>query len=183
MRRIADAHVDRLFGRTLISPLLQPHRQPGAAAGGVDDQIGGDEVGLVGVAVEQHAGHPLGVGVEPRLGHRAMLDLDVGDVGNPAPDLPFQLRAARHVGGELVAQRVPGAQHMAGRAEVDAVRSVLQDGNPGGHHVVEQTGEQPLEFHRAAGHQQVNMAALRDRGRGWPGVLGSSSRSNTVTRS
>ena len=93
-----------------------------------------------------------------------MLNLDVGDFNNPAPDLPFQLRTAGHVRGELVAQRVPGAQHVAGRTEVDAVRPVLQDGNPGGHHVVEQTGEQPVEFQRAAGHQQVNVAALRDGG-------------------
>jgi len=53
---------------------------------------------------------------------------------------------------------------MAGRAEVDAVRPVLQDGNAGGHHAVKQTGEQPFEFHRAARHQQMNVTALWDGG-------------------
>src|ERR1700722_10561340 len=93
-----------------------------------------------------------------------MLDLDIGDVGNPTPDLPFQLRAAGYVSSELVTQRVPGAQHMASRTEVDAVRPVLQDGNPGRHHIVEQTGEESIEFRRAAGHQQMEVAALRDSG-------------------
>ncbi len=93
-----------------------------------------------------------------------MLNVDIGDFSNPAPDLPFQMRAAGYVSSELVTQRVPGAQHVAGRTEVDAVRPVLQDGNPGGHHVVEQTWEQPIEFGRAAGHQQVQVAALRDSG-------------------
>ncbi len=41
MRRIADAHIDGLFRWALISPLLQPDRQPGAASGRVDDQVGG----------------------------------------------------------------------------------------------------------------------------------------------
>ena len=38
-----------------------------------------------------------------------MLNVDIVDFNNPAPDLPFQMRAAGHVRSELVAQRVPGA--------------------------------------------------------------------------
>src|SRR6185437_15517369 len=95
---------------------------------------------------EQHPGDPLGVEIKAWLSYRAMPNLDIGYVADPAPDLPFQLRAARHVGGEPVAQGMPGAQHVSGRAEVDAVRPVLQDGDPGGHHAVEQTGEQLVEF-------------------------------------
>ncbi len=183
LRRIADAHIDGLFGWTLKTPLLQPDRQPGAASGGVDDDVGGHKIGFVGVAVEQHPGDPLGVEVEAWLGHRAMLNLDIGNVVNPAPDLPFQLRTAGHVGGELVAQRMPGAQHMPGRAEVDAVRPVLQDGHTGGHHVVEQTGEQPVEFQSRRGPSAGEHGGPAGRRCGCSGVLGRSSRSKTVTRS
>ena len=63
-----------------------------------------------------------------------------------ASDLPFQLRATGHVGGELVAQGACVPEHVAGGTEVDGIGPVLQDRHAGGDHVVEQTGEQPLEL-------------------------------------
>ena len=42
-------------GGAVKSPLLQPHRQPGAATRGVDDEIGGHLL----TGIQPHAGHPL----------------------------------------------------------------------------------------------------------------------------
>jgi len=48
-------------------------------------------------------------------------------------------------------------------AEIDAVRPVVELGHAGGHHVVEQTGEQRLELVGAPRHQDVDMPILRHR--------------------
>lgn len=59
---------------------------------------------------------------------------------------------------------MPGTQHVAGGAEVDAVRPVLQLRDPpGGDHVVEKAGIQRLELVGAPRHQDVHVAVLRHR--------------------
>ncbi len=40
VRRVVDADVDGVLGRPTVAPLLQPHRQPRAAPGRVDDEVG-----------------------------------------------------------------------------------------------------------------------------------------------
>ncbi len=163
---VIDPDVDSRLRGALITPLVQPHRQPGATTGRVDHQIGGDELRLRtgDRRVQQHAGNPLQRGFEARLGDRALHNLDVVDLQDAAPDLPLQVRAAGHVGGELVAQGVPGSQDVAGGAQVNAVRAVLQHGHACRHHVVQQAGEQTLEFVGAARHQHVQVAVLGDGG-------------------
>ena len=157
--RVGDADIDAVLGRAVKTPLLQPDRQPGAAARGVDDEIG--RYRLTGVRL--HAGHLLPDGVEYRLGDPGVHDVDVGDRRRSAPDLPFQLRAARHIRRELVSQPVRRTEDVAGGAEVDAVRPVLQNRNARGDHVVEQTREVRVELLGAARHQQVDVPALRHR--------------------
>ena len=75
MGGVADADVDGVLARAVKSPLLQPYRQPGAAPGGVDDEIGVHRF----TGIELHAGHPLPGGVESRLADRGVHYVDVGD--------------------------------------------------------------------------------------------------------
>jgi hypothetical protein len=51
---VADADVDGDLVGAAVTPLLQPHRQPGAATGGVDHQVG--RHGFASVEVDP--GHP-----------------------------------------------------------------------------------------------------------------------------
>ncbi len=165
---VVDADVHDFFDRALISPLRQPHRQPGTPARCVDDEAGGYELWDLWVAafgvggIQQHTGHPLVRAVEPRLGHGAPHDLDVVYVLDSFAQLPLQMRAAGHVSGELVAQGMPRPEDMARGAQINAVRPVLQHGHARGHHVLQQAGKQALELHCAAGHQHVQMLVLRD---------------------
>lgn len=161
---VVDADVQGLFGRARVAPPGQPHRQPGAAAGRVDDQAGRHELGADGVAgIQQHPGDPPPGGVEARLGDAAPHDLDVGAVAHAPAQLPFQVRAAGNVGGELVAQGLPHAEHVARGAEMDAVGPVLQHGHARGDHVPQQSGEQAVELDRPAGHQHVQVPVLGHR--------------------
>lgn len=64
----------------------------------------------------------------------------------------------------MVLEPVLGAQRMAGGAEMNAIGPVLQNRHTRSHHVVEQAGEQRLELLRAARHQKVYVATLRNRG-------------------
>ena len=155
MGGVADADRDAVLARLLEAPLRQPGRQPSPAAGRVDDQIGVDDLAVSGA----HPGDP--VSVEDRLVDAAPLQGDVRQRGDAAADLPLQVRSARHVGGELVLQAVLSAQHVTGRPEMDAVRPVLQDRHPVGHHVGQQPGKQRLQLLGAARHQQVHVAVLR----------------------
>ena len=157
MAGVGDADVDGLLAGTFVAPLLQPCGQPGATAGRVDDEIGGDDL----VGVEQDTGDSSERGVVGRFGDGRVDDVDVLDRQHAPSDLPLQLRPAGYVGGELVLQPMGGPQHMARGPEVDAVRPVLQDRHAVGDHVFEQAGELALEFLGAARHQQVHMPALR----------------------
>ena len=76
---VVDADVHGLLERALVSPLRQPHRQPGATARRVDDEVGAHEIARVSEVggIQQHTGHPTLRTVEPRLGHRAPHDLHV----------------------------------------------------------------------------------------------------------
>src|SRR6185312_1969698 len=144
----------------------QPHRQPGAPARRVDDEVGGDEFRLpvVGAGrIQQCTDHPLPRAVEPRLGHRAPHDRDVVEAMNAFAQLPFQMRAAGHVGGEFVAQGVARPENVARGAQMDAVGPILQLGHAGVDHVVEQAGKEVLEFDRPARHQHVQVAVLGNR--------------------
>ena len=161
---VADADVDGVLAGSLKSPFAQPHRQSGAATGRVHHKVGGHKSRFDAVArVQQYTGDPLRGTVVTGRRHAPAHDLDVAQRGGAAADLPFQLRPARHVGGELLAQVVRRAEHVARGTEVDAVRPVLQNRYAGSDHVVEQTGEQRAEFLGAAGHQNMHMLALRDR--------------------
>ena len=161
MGGVADADVDAVLGRTVESPLLQPDRQPGAAARGVDDEVGGASPRPLSsrTPVTRRL-------VVSKVGSAtaACTMLDVGDRLRSAPDLPLEMRPARHVRRELVAQLVRRAEHVARGAEVDAVRPVLQDRDARGDHVVEQPRKLRVEFLGAASHQQMHVPALRHRG-------------------
>ena len=159
MGGIANADVDGVLAWTVKPPLRQPHRQPGAAACGVDNQIGDNRV----AGLKLHTGHPLADRVVDGLCDQGVHDLHVVDPVHPPPDLPLQLRSARYVRRELVLQPMLGAEDVPGRPEMNAIRAVLQNRHTSGHHVVEQTGELSLELPCAARHQQVHMPALGDR--------------------
>ena len=73
MGGVADADVDAGLGRAVESPLLQPHRQPGATTRRVDDEIGG----YLLTGVQPHPGHPPARRVEVRFGHPGLHDVDV----------------------------------------------------------------------------------------------------------
>ena len=164
MGGVADADVDGVLVWTVETPLRQPHRQPGAAASGVDDELCIHDI----PRIQPDAGHPAPGGVVAGLADRGMHHVHVVDRGHPSPDLPFQLRSARYICGELVLQSMAGAQDVAGRAEVNAVGPILQNRYPGGHHVVEQSREMLVELLGTARHQQVHVPALRHRGPvGW----------------
>lgn len=161
--------VHGVFGRPPISPLRQPNRQSGTPAGCVDDKVGSYELFAFPIlaatrGIQQHADHSLLPALELWLGDQAPHNLDVGELQDPSPQLPFQVRPAGHVGGELLAQGMPRPEDMAGGAQVDTVRPVLKHGHARGHHVVQQAGEQAVEFLRPAGHQHVQVSVLRDRG-------------------
>ena len=160
---VVDADVHSLFGRALISPLRQPHRQPGAAARRVDDEVGFTNVDRIVTRTQQHTGHPLSRSVEPRLLHGATHDLHVVDVAHPFAQLPFQMRPAGHVCGEFLAQGMPGPQDVPRGAEVDAVGPVFQHGHARGRHVFQQARKKVVELDRPAGHQHVQMLVLGHR--------------------
>ncbi|NVN52707.1 hypothetical protein HLY00_4416 [Mycolicibacterium hippocampi] len=155
---VIDPHVDGVLARTVEAPLGQPHRETSAPAGGIHDEVGVDGLAVGG----PDPGDP--VAVEHRLVDGLPDQRHVVDRQGPLPDLPFQVRATRHVGGELVLQRVLGPQQVPGRAEGDAVGPVLQNRHTRGDHVVEQSGKETFELLGAARHQQVHMPALWNRG-------------------
>ena len=103
--------------------------------------------------VEPNSRHPLPISIELR--YRGHTGGDVHGVhrGDASPELPFQVGATGHVGGEIVAQSVSHPEDVTGGSEVDGVGPVLQHRHTGGDHVVEQAGEQGVEFERAARHQ------------------------------
>jgi hypothetical protein len=103
-------------------------------------------------------------GIEAGFADRGVHHLDVGNLVDPAANLPFQVRPARDVGGELVAQRGGRAQHVPGGSEVNAVGAVLQYRHAIGDHVVEQTRKVRVELGGAARHQQVDVTTLRHGG-------------------
>src|SRR5262249_6972042 len=112
----------------------------------------------------QYADHAFLRRVVPRFGDGPVDELDVRDRQCAAADLPLQVRTARHVGGEVVLQPLCGAQHVAGGTEVDAIGPVLQHRYARIDHVGEQSRIERLEFPGAAGHQEVDVTALRDGG-------------------
>ena len=148
---VADADLDGVFAWPVEAPLVQPGRQAGAAPGRVDHEVGVDHRGLR--VIQSHARHPLPIAIEQwNRGHTGGDGHGVHRV-DASPELPFQVGATGHVGGEIVAQRVSHPEDVTGGAEVDGVGPVLQHRHTGGDHVVEQAGEQGVEFERAARHQ------------------------------
>ena len=114
VRGVVDADVEGLLGRALISPLLSHtgNRVPRPAASTTRSARtnSGSPPAIDGV--QQHAGHPL-----PRRGRtaarateRAARSRRCRCLGPACAELPFQVRPAGHVGGELVAQGVAGAR-------------------------------------------------------------------------
>jgi len=155
-RGVADADIDGDLVGPAVTPLLKPHRQPGAAPGRVDD-----EVGLHGfAAIERHPGHP--AALEDRLVDRRSHQFDIRRRRRPSPDLPFQERPTRDVGGERLVQGPADVQYVTRRPEVDEVGTVLHLRHTGVDHVVEQAGEEVVEFLSPPAHQQVDVTALRN---------------------
>ena len=175
VRGVADADVDAGLGRAVKSPLLQPDRQSGAPACGVDGR------NLL-AGVEPHACHLLAHRVEARLGDPRARNYIV-DRRRAAADLPFQMRAARHVRGELVAQLPRRAEDVSCRAEVDAV----QAGSPESAHPRRPCRRADRENATRAPGRRAPSADARVCPAAPPlrlaGCAGRSSRSYTVTRS
>ncbi len=107
------------------------------------------------MVIEQQSGNPLAYRIEVRLTNLALPDFDVAEGKHPSSQLPFQVRPARQIGGVLLAQLCAGAQDMARGTEIDAIRTVVEDGHPRGHQVGQQSRKQGVQLRRAAGHQQV----------------------------
>jgi hypothetical protein len=84
-----------------------------------------------------------------------------GSASTRVRTFPFEQRAAGQVSSEPAASAASGVQYVAGGREVDLRRLVVQYRHLGGGHVVEQAREQFLELVGTAGHQQVNVLALR----------------------
>ena len=170
MGGVVDADVERLLVGPAESPLLQPHRQPRASTGRVDHQVGSHTARLV-AGLEEHPDHALLGRLVPGLGDAAPDQFDVRDRERAGADLPLEVRPAGHVRGERILQRGARAEDVPGGAEGDAVGPVLEDRHSGGHHALEQSGEQLLELRGAPRHQEMHVAALRD-GRAVAGTVG-----------
>ena len=109
------------------------------------------------VVADAHPDDPLtgGVGQEP-LDRGLVPDLDVGEVGDPPPDGPFE-QGTRH--GRPVEHRLGASLHATGLLPVEVSTEVEIDGT-GDAKLVSEAGEPRLEKPRAGDEEQVGVAAL-----------------------
>jgi hypothetical protein len=154
--RVGDVGLDPLLGRWRVTQLGQPGRRPARAAHRVDDEIGGEKLGVPGAMGEVHTRHPVAGGVRAH-GLAAVDDLDVRDRGQPRPYPALQQRAAQLDG-------VPGvdaAELVAGQDDPRVERQVRPEPTLGDE-VVHEPGEQRVEHLSATQENRVEVMSLWD---------------------
>ena len=178
---VLDIDPDLFLGRRIVSRSREPRRGPPAAAGGVDNQVGGNDFLAAAAAWGQDpgAGDPVAGRGGGQPGHLApVLYRHLAEGLDSAADLTFQIWSADQV-GQVVRFAITAQQVTAHREPQlpEVARHRHPRRHPGGEHPGEQLGQDL----RAAGQQRVRVPALRHRRRLTPHA-GSGSRSITVTR-
>ena len=157
---VHEVDPDLLFGRRAVPDLAQPCRCPRAAAGGVDDEAGGEQ--LLRAAAggpDPRAGDPVAGRCRGQAGHLALVhDRDVGQGPDSAPDLALQERPARHVARGV--RRAVLAQQVTAEREPQ-LPEIAHHRHPRRRQASQEPREQVVEDLRAAGQQRVRVPALR----------------------
>ena len=151
-----------LFDRSSVAEFLETRRGAGAPSHRVDHQIRRHGPNTL-AAAHLHPGDPAAVGCRRQVADvMSVEEGDVRDGADASPDMVFEQRPTRHVGGSAVAEPARGCQPVPTEDEVHLRQVAVGDHRCAiGDQVVEDAGEQLVHGAGTAGQEPVAVPPLR----------------------